>query len=211
MSKKAMIWGATGGIGLALIQHLSLDGWQVAAAGRNLNKLEGLDVNLYEADFGSPQSIQTAVAAMAQELDEVNLWVYAAGDILSKPVSAMDLPGWQRILDANLNGLFLALHHSLPLLASDAAVYILGAQTGRLKLPGMSAYVAAKAAVDAFADVLRKELRRRVIVVQPAAVDTPLWDKVPFKLPPNAMTPQDLAERIMQHYHSGSIENPLVQ
>lgn len=210
MSKTALIWGATGGIGQALSKHLNQQGWQVAGVGRDLQKLSGHEAYAYEADFSRPNTVQTAAAAMSQELDDVNLWVYAAGDILSKPISTLDTGSWQRIMDANLYGLYLAAQHSLPLLAPDASLYILGARTDRLKLPGLAAYVAAKSAVESFAEVLRKELKRRVIVVQPAAVKTPLWDKVPFRLPPGAMSPEDLADQVYQHFLSGSTESPLV-
>jgi hypothetical protein len=78
-------------------------------------------------------------------------------------------------LVSNLTGAHLAAHYSEPLLVSEA-----------------------------FAEVLAKEERRcRVIVVRPVAVDTPLWTKAPFKLPPSALTPAEAAERILSACRSG--------
>jgi hypothetical protein len=40
-------------------------------------------------------------------------------------------------------------------------------------------------------------------LVRPAAVDTPLWDKVPFKLPAGAISPDEAAEKILSAYREG--------
>ena len=60
-------------------------------------------------------------------------------------------------MTANLSGAYLATHHSLPLLAEDAHLVFLGAVSERLRLPGLSAYAAAKAGLEAFGEALGKE------------------------------------------------------
>jgi short-subunit dehydrogenase len=77
-----------------------------------------------------------------------------------------------------------------------------------LRLPGLSAYAAAKAGLEAFAEVVRKETRRKVSVVRPAAVATRFWEKVPFKLPPHHLQADDIARRILEAYQEGS-QGPL--
>ena len=138
------------------------------------------------------------------------LWIYAAGDIVSARVEAMVPEYWQRIIDANLTGAYLATHYSQPLVAADAHLFYLGAVSERLRLPGLSAYAAAKAGLEAFADALRKEQRgRRVTVVRPGAVATPFWDKVDMRLPKDAAPPNKVAKRILQAYeegHSGTLD-----
>ena len=58
--------------------------------------------------------------------------------------------------------------------------------------------------MEAFATVLRKEQRRRrVTIVRPTAVKTPLWDKVPFNLPGKALRPEEVAERILDAHKEG--------
>ena len=134
----------------------------------------------------------------------VDLWIYAAGDITSVKVADMSHDVWQRILSANLTGAYLATHYSLPLLAADAHLVYLGAVAERLRLPGLSAYAASKAGLEAFTEALRKEERkRRVTTVRPSAVDTPLWQKVPFKLPRHALDPATVAERILAAHDEG--------
>lgn len=148
-------------------------------------------------------SVQSAVTAISQEVNEADLWVYAAGDIASLRVNEMSPLDWQRILQANLTGAFLATHFSWPLLSKEAHLFYLGAVSERMRLPGLSAYAADKAGLEAFADVVRKESRRKVTVVRPGAADTPFWNKVPFKLPPHHLTADDVAARIIQAYSEG--------
>ena len=202
-TKTALIWGAGGAIGRAIAHRLSSDGWQVLAAGRHTDNLSDPIEHLYEVELGDPFSVQSAVTAMSQEASEVDLWVYAAGDIASLRISEMQPLDWQRILDANLGGAYLATHYSLPLLAEQAHLIYIGAVSERMRLPGLAAYAAAKAGLEALAEVVRKESRRKVSVVRPGAVDTPFWNKVPFKLPAHPLSPEQLAESILQAYTAG--------
>lgn len=202
--KTAIIWGAHGGIGRALCTLLKQEDWRVVAISRHADELEGIvDLSL-QADVSREYDVQRAIQAASFEIDEAQLWIYAAGDITAVPVQRMSLGEWQRILHANLSGAFLTTHHSLPLLAADAHLVYLGAISERLRLPGLSAYAAAKAGLEAFAEALRKEERRRkVTVVRPGAVATPLWQKVPMALPKNAATPEKVAALILEAYHNG--------
>jgi NAD(P)-dependent dehydrogenase (short-subunit alcohol dehydrogenase family) len=205
MAKTAMVWGAGGGIGRALVSNLKSEGWRVLAIGRHAADLDDLTSHIFEADVAQPSSVERALAAVrSQETDQVDFWIYAVGDIAASKVADASPQDWQRIMDANLIGAYLATHYSLPLLARDSHLVFLGAVSERLRLPRLSAYAAAKAGLEAFVQVLGKEERkRRVTLVRPAAVDTPLWDKVPFKLPPGAMSPDEVAARILAAYHDG--------
>jgi NAD(P)-dependent dehydrogenase (short-subunit alcohol dehydrogenase family) len=204
MTKSAIVWGAGGGIGRALVSRLAGEGWNTLAVGRHTASLSELTPHLFEADVADPISVERAVATMSETVDKVDLWVYAAGDIAASKIADHSPDAWQRILGANLVGAYLAAHYSLPLVARDGHLVFLGAISERLRLPRLSAYAAAKAGLEAFAEVLGKEERKRkVTLVRPAAVDTSLWDKVPFKLPPGALSPDETAARILAAYHDG--------
>ena len=202
MTKTALVWGASGGIGLALVSLLSANGWQVVAVARRTKGLVQLTSHVYEVDFNFPTSLQSITTQMSQEGLQVDWWIYAAGDIMVAPLIQMSLERWQQILNANLTGVYLALHYSSSLLRPEAPVYFLGAINERIRLPGLSAYAAAKAGLEALAEVARKELKRPVVVVRPMAVNTPLWQKVPFKMPPNAVEPDVVAAKMLEAYHS---------
>jgi NAD(P)-dependent dehydrogenase (short-subunit alcohol dehydrogenase family) len=92
----------------------------------------------------------------------------------------------------------------------DGHVFILGAVSERLRLPGLTAYAAAKAGLEAMVVSLSKEERRKKItLVRPGAVATPLWDKVPFNQPEHSYSPEQVADRIWQAYldeHQGNLD-----
>lgn len=201
----ALIFGASGGVGRALAQQLQAKGWTVGAVSRHPHDLAELTEFRYEADVADEFAVQRAVYSAAQELPAIDLWVYAVGDILFSPVAEMKPEAWKRILDANLTGAYLATHYSLPLLADQAHLMYIGAYSEKLRLPGLSAYAAAKAGLEAFAAALAKEQRKlRVTVVRPGAVDTSLWSKTPMRPPRNALTPEALAERILAAHEAGA-------
>lgn len=202
--KTAMVWGAAGGIGRAVTEELIANDWNVIVLSRHESSFAGLNVHSLHADIASPFSVQQAIQAAAFEVDTVNLFVYAAGDITSSPVEDMEPDTWNRILASNLTGAYLTIHYSLPLLAPDAHIVIVGAISERLRLPGLSAYSAAKAGLEAFAEALRKEQRkRRVTLVRPSAVATALWDKVPMRMPKDSPPPNKVAKRILEAYQDG--------
>ncbi len=197
----AMIWGASGGIGFALLKQLIDADWQVAAISRDPEKTRDLTPHSFAADVHNELSVQRAVMETHASIGEIALWIYAVGDITAVPVQKMNARQWHTILEANLNGAFLTTHHSLPLLRDNAHLIYLGAVSERLRLPGLAAYAAAKAGLEAFAEALRKEERqKRIIVVRPGAVDTPFWEKVPLRLPKDAASPDKVAARIMGAY-----------
>ena len=204
MMKVALIWGAAGGIGRVLARKLKDEGWQVIGVSRQGDDLAGVADYALAADVADPFAVQRAVLAAGQEAGEAHLFVYAAGDIAAEPAARMTPATFRRIMDANLLGAYNVVHHSLPLLAADVPQVFLGAVSERMRLPGLSAYAAAKAGLEAFAETLRKEERkRRVIVVRPGAVNTEFWQKVPFKMPGSALAAEAVAEKVIAAVNAG--------
>lgn len=199
-----MILGAAGGIGRSLAGLAKDRGFEVIAAARDTAALEGQGYRLIEADFTRAHEVSRMALEAAAFTQSIDLWAYTAGDILVEKSGQMEAGDWQRVLDANLNGARSTLNACLPLLAADAHLFFIGAYTDRLILPGMGAYAASKAALEAYTAVLEKELRgRRVTLVRPSAVRTKFWEKVPFRMPEGAMEPGEAAARMLAAYEQG--------
>ena len=197
----AMIWGASGGIGQALTDTLLNRDWEVIGLARNTDNVHPNAKLAIEVDIGNAFSVQSAILSASYEVDRVDLSIYAIGDILSAKIDQLEPDKWDQTLNANLTGAYLTTHYGLPLLAEDAGLIYIGAVSERLRLPGLSAYAAAKSGLEAFVDTVRKEQRRRsVMLVRPGAVNTPLWDKIPMRLPKDAADPGKAAERIIGAY-----------
>ncbi|MGQ9832582.1 MAG: SDR family NAD(P)-dependent oxidoreductase [Candidatus Villigracilaceae bacterium] len=192
-----ILWGAAGGIGRALTEKLTASGHTVIAVSRHPAEMKALTPHVVAADVSQPAQVSGAARMAAEMGAPFDLYIYAAGDIASRKTAEMTPADWNRILSANLTGAFLTVQASLPHLKADARLVFIGAVHERLRLPGLSAYAAAKAGLEAFAEVLRKETRLPVLVIRPGAVDTPFWGKVPFSMPKNALSPASLAEQIL--------------
>jgi NAD(P)-dependent dehydrogenase (short-subunit alcohol dehydrogenase family) len=202
--KTAMVWGASGGIGTALVEQLVDEDWRVIGLARDPEAVTERATKVIEMDVADADSVRRAVELVREMVNTVDLWIYAAGDIASEEVVDMVPATWDRIVGANLTGAYRTAHFSLPLLADDGHMIFLGAVSERMRLPGLGAYASAKAGLEALADVLRKEeRRRRVTVVRPKAVDTSLWEKVPFSLPRGALSPDNLAARVLEAHRDG--------
>ena len=192
----AIIWGSAGGIGKALTQKLVNENYTVVSVSRHPTEMKLITPHVISTDVTQPSQV-TAAARMAGEMvPAYDLFLYTAGDITSTKVGEMTASDWNRILASNLTGAFLTAQASLPFLGPDAQFVFIGAIHERLRLPGLSAYAAAKAGLEAFAEALRKETRRKTLIVRPGAVSTSFWSKVPFSMPKNALAPESLAEQV---------------
>lgn len=80
----ALIWGASGSIGRALLKRLNSQDWTTVAVSRRPDELDDLASISIEADVGNPEAIQQAVEQAQAAVAVVDLWVYTVGDILSQ-------------------------------------------------------------------------------------------------------------------------------
>ena len=88
---------------------------------------------------------------------------------------------WRRQFEVNVIGLVAVTRACLPRLrASGGRIVNIGSIGGRMALPALGAYNASKFAVRAISDLLRQELRSlgvSVSLIEPGAIDTPIWGK----------------------------------
>lgn len=201
---RALIWGASGGMGQALVRLLKSEGWQVYGAGRTTADIpDAADLALhFDADY--EHSFEAVVMRVAQETTELDLMVYAVGELAYEKLEGIGLDGWNRTLRSNLTGAYLATVHGMSLMKEGGHHVYIGAYIDHLRLPKMGAYVAAKAGLQELVAVLQKEHRKhKFTLVRPGAVDTPFWGQVALKLPTNAKTADMVAQAIVAHVASG--------
>ncbi len=204
-----LLIGADSSIGQNVAKAFIEDEWQVFAIGRHPERFaNGVHFAHAITDVSDPVSLEQARDALQNYLQSsgnppIEVVVYTVGDILARKVTEMSPEEWLRILNANLTGAFLATRVFAPLFSAEPHLFYVGALTEKLILPGLSAYATAKAGLEVFAQVLAKENPRwRVTVVRPAAVATRFWERVPFRLPPNALNPEIVALRILEAYYN---------
>lgn len=181
MQRTAVVTGATGGIGSAVVTALRSRGVRVFALGRDaerLQRLAGTGVTPIEFEFGGSDDVPAALRA----LDRLDALVHCAGIAPVLPVSDTTAEVWSSVLAANLVGPARLTTALLPALrTSRGAVVLLGMAPGMRDVPRWSAYVGSKAALREFAGSLRAEERGngvRVSLISPGGTATPLLRQV---------------------------------
>ncbi len=173
---RAIVIGASGGIGAALADHLA-SSHEVVRLSRSA---DGLDVT-------DGASVAAAFAGLDGPFDVA----FVATGILAPPgrapeksLDAIDAEIMARILAVNAIGPALVLGQLAPLLADDARVGVLTARVGSIgdnRMGGWHSYRAAKAAANQIVHGAAIEIARRrkgsvVVALHPGTVETPFTE-----------------------------------
>ena len=200
----ALIWGASGGMGRALVTELKEAGWSVYAAARSTENVPTVADAVYEFEASSEQSFEEVARFAAQEAGEINLAVFAAGTLVFQKMDKMTLDEWRLTVDSNLTGAFLAALHGLPLMPKGGHMTFIGAYVDHIRFPKFGPYTVSKAGLAELVNILRKENRRmNFTLVRPGAVDTGFWDHVSINMPDDAKEPIAIAKAIITQYDKG--------
>lgn len=175
---RALVTGASGGLGAALVAELKANGAAVIAAGRDAAKLSALGADAtVAADLTTAEGVE-AVAKAARAFG-CNALVNNAGIGAFGLFDDTDWSAIAQLLETNLAAPMRLTHALLPHLKSlpEAAIVNVGSTFGSVPFAGFAAYSAAKAGLRGFSQALRRELadtRVAVIHLAPRAIDTPL-------------------------------------
>ena len=112
-----------------------------------------------ECDVSDSGQVKEAVDAAAEALGGLDVVVANAGIAAGGPLKLQDLRSWERVIEVNLLGVMYTDRAALPHLEQSRGYVLNIASTAAvLRGPGMSAYCAAKAGVEALSDCLRIEM-----------------------------------------------------
>jgi short-subunit dehydrogenase len=183
MSSKALITGASAGIGAAYADRLAKRGYDLILVARSEDKLRALaetlptDVEVLPADLTDPGDIERVAGRLA----DADLFVNNAGTSYASPVADADPAELQKVIDLNVSA-FTRLAQAYAARRTGTLVNI-ASVVPILHLPGMAAYTASKAYALTFTQVLAAEQPGlRIQAVLPGAVGTELWDKSGYPL-----------------------------
>src|SRR5207302_7575781 len=111
-----------------------------------------------QCDVSDNEQVTKAIDAAAVALGGLDMVVANAGIATGGPLRSQDLRSWQRVIEINLLGVMYTDRAALPHLErSRGYVLNIASTAAALRAPGMSAYCAAKAGVEALSDCLRIE------------------------------------------------------
>ena len=170
--RSVVITGASRGLGLASATHLYRQGWRVVAAMRSpetgLDRLRaataagGDDPRLLAVrlDLDDSESIVAAANAINQQVGAPDVVVHNAGITAVGCVEDMPVGVWQQIFSTNLFGAVALTKALLPPMraAGRGRIVFLSSEGGVAGMPAISAYSAAKGALERWAEALAYEI-----------------------------------------------------
>jgi NADP-dependent 3-hydroxy acid dehydrogenase YdfG len=210
--KRAIVTGASSGIGAATARALAREGATVAVGARGLDRLAELGDGFValELDVTDPESCASFVASATHRLDGLDILVNNAGLALGRErFDESTEQDEEAVLETNVHGLVRMTRLCLPHLEEGGHVVNIGSIAGRQAYENASVYVASKYAVRGFTYALREDLLGRPIrltLVDPGLVETN-FSRVRFRGDQEAaakvyqgveaMTPEDIAECVV--------------
>lgn len=163
--QRVLITGAARGIGAALAERLASHGARLALVGLEPETMAavagrcGEGTFVAECDVSDHKQVEAAVDAAAEALGGLDVVVANAGIATGGPMRTQDLRSWERVIEVNLLGVMYTDRAALPHLERSGGYVLNIASTAAvLRGPGMTAYCAAKAGVEALSDCLRIEM-----------------------------------------------------
>lgn len=174
--KYVLLTGACGGMGRAVAEMLSEEGFFVFALDRRLPEIIKENVMPIEADVTDTESLSAAMEKIKSITDELYAVVHFAGIYSLDSLIEIDEEEFIRAFDINLFGVYRINKAAFPYLRENSRIIITTSELAPLDpLPFTGIYALTKSALDKYAYSLRMELQLKKIkvsVLRPGAVKT---------------------------------------
>ena len=213
-NRRALITGASSGIGKATALAFAKAGIDVALISRSQAKLEavanaaqqtGVQAKAYTLDLAEIERVQERISAIASDFGTIDILVNNAGIGYTNTLSKTPLSDWLTVINLNLTSVFQCILGILPSMRDRGrgTIINIASVAGQNPFPSWGAYSVSKAGLIALSKTLAAEERQhgiRVTAICPGSVNTQLWDTetVNLNFERSAMlTPEIVAQSIL--------------
>ena len=223
---RALVTGASSGIGRELCRQLSRAGSDLVLVARRAEALQELATELEShhrraevvaGDITDPDLRRRAVERAQVCFGGLDLLINNAGVSAHGRFSEASPERLQRILDVNFIAAAELIRISLPTLRQGRTPMVvnIGSVLGRRGVPHNSEYCASKFALSGFSEALRAELSRDgidLLLVSPGTVRTEFFDHLIERqgdlpwAPPRGVTPEKVAQQTVRAMERGRRE-----
>ena len=216
MAKRAVITGATKGIGLAIAIALADEGYDLAICSRHEAALKSLKAELTEShpeieilfkatDVSDKSALQAFASLVTAHWNSLDVLVNNAGVFIPGKIIEEEDGQLTRMINTNLMSAYHLTRWLLPLMLpyNSGHVFNMCSIASQIAYPNGGSYSISKFALLGFSKVLREELKTsgiRVTSVLPGATLTASWDGV--DLPADRfIAASDIAEAVTSALH----------
>lgn len=185
--KRALVTGATGGIGGAIARKLHAQGASVVISGTREEKLQGLADELGErvaiaaCNLSDREAVKTLIPRAAEHMGGVDILVNNAGVTRDNLMMRLKDEDWDTVLELNMTSAFLLSRAALKGMMKQRWGRIIGMSSivGVTGNPGQANYAASKAGMIGMTKSLAGEVASRGITVNciaPGFIATDMTD-----------------------------------
>lgn len=182
--RTAIVTGATGGLGRAIVVRLAQEGARVGVADLDIgvatsfaDEMGGVGLAL---DVSSQASVTQAFDAFVEQTGRLDILVNCAGVVDARPLTEIGVDEWSFLFDVNMRGTWLCSKEALVHMKAGASIVNIGSRAGLVGgTTSGASYAASKAAVICFTKSLAKFAAAQQIranVVNPGCIETPMLD-----------------------------------
>ena len=180
--KSVLITGASQGIGRATCLYLASRGYHVVAAGRSMERLQGLrsdsqipeNITPWELDVGDPACVEQ-IPAIIKQVGRLDVLVNNAGYGLRGYLEELDMGDVQAQFETNLFSTLRLSQAVIPHMRGNGggAIINIGSVSAHIASPSGGAYAATKSAMRSLTMALRLEMHSfgiKVAVIEPGVI-----------------------------------------
>lgn len=194
--KKAIVTGASGGIGRAVAAAMAAAGADVAVCGQNEERLAaaadavtaaGRNVLKYALNVSQAEPVQQVVDDVHKQWGRIDVVVNNAGITRDGLIIRMSEQDWDDVLNVNLKSVFLFTKAVARYMMKQRSGSIVNMASiiGLIGNPGQGNYSASKGGIISFTKSIARELASRNIranAIAPGFIDTSMTEKIPEDL-----------------------------